>query len=230
MIENKNNKFLLVFAIFTLISNISINEILAQQPSYNYFKVHPLHDAFVWESAPTTNYGSDNYLHLGDISGGRYETYLLFSFPDYPTNFTSARIELYFWGAFSTSLVSCDVYKLNNLTWSENTITWNTRIQQKTNIFSQTIDNSDFSVVLNVTDYISGTILGISLMIPILLTDQCSFYSKDHSNSDAHPILTFVYPTSSTNGTIAGFDLLVIFSCVAIIVYITKYKILNKKR
>ncbi|MFC1715665.1 LamG-like jellyroll fold domain-containing protein [Candidatus Poribacteria bacterium] len=91
-----------------------------------------LDDTQVWESLPNDNYGDSTAIAAGEgASGNAVASYIKFNISSIPSGATirDARIFLYIYSNLydSAETANTSIYKLDNLTWDENVVTWNDR-------------------------------------------------------------------------------------------------------
>ncbi|VGO19330.1 CBM96 family carbohydrate-binding protein [Pontiella sulfatireligans] len=87
---------------------------------------NPLHDSYVQDTSPNSNYGSDSQLKLiTQITYGyNREAYMKFDV-DVPGEIVSATLELHNSGGSHTKGVG--IYSMTDTSWDEATLTWNNR-------------------------------------------------------------------------------------------------------
>jgi hypothetical protein len=107
--------------------------------------IYPIEDAYVYEGAPTQNYGSSTQLRIGlEAPNYRYRSYLKFDLSAYKGQTITCTLNLYCAGGFGSSqgygpMWSGSVLLVDD-TWTEQTLTWN---NQPNSLRVKSIDLTD---------------------------------------------------------------------------------------
>ncbi|MHA1914168.1 MAG: DNRLRE domain-containing protein [Promethearchaeota archaeon] len=122
---NKKTKIgiLLVFTTLTVLMLINF-PLMFYTMNASSREINVNKDAYVIESQPNVNFGSQDKLYVGNIISGRAEAYYYFDISTLPTGWTEVKIELFF--DFASSPVDVGA-NLTYTSWDENTITWNNK-------------------------------------------------------------------------------------------------------
>jgi hypothetical protein len=167
-------------------------------------KIYPSDDAYVYEGAPTTNYGNSPGLLVRDYAPSDYESFMTFPLTDIPTGATivSATIYLYCYKIVDGGNSAVGIVAVTG-TWSEDTVTWNTK--PATGAFIIDIDLSkigwetgDLTAITQ--GWFSGATNNKGVKIRVDVTPDenkvSGIYSKEASSR--RPYLQVVYSTSNT--------------------------------
>lgn len=166
--------------------------------------VNPTDDAMVYQSQPTTNYGTDTQLSSrGPVSGSSIASYLKFALPAAPagTTLTSATLRLR--TSNDSSAASADVQSISVVTgaWSAGTVTWNTRPTGAGplvgSLSGATATNTAYTVTLNATQLAGLVGTSTSFAVTSTGTDNLRLWSNEASAA-YRPLLTLTY----TPGTV----------------------------
>ena len=148
------------------------------------------HDALVCEYYPDTNFGSREFIGVGNFCGGEDVSFIKFSLSDIPSGsiITSAELKLYAY-LISGDPQNVNVYELAS-SWNENTVTWNNRpTSYYTNpVSTQYIDDEDdyyvWDVTQHVDDWFSGdrTNYGFYLKGTSTVYNNYIYFNSDESS------------------------------------------------
>jgi hypothetical protein len=154
-------------------------------------------DTFISEAAPTTNYGSQNWLQTKASVGGRREIYERYDLSAV-TNLTadavnSVKVRIYPYTISGGTLpVSIAVYGLNDNSWPENTITWNNASAYPVDTTPvQTISIAAINqyIDLDVTAYVKEKLAAGEKTISLVFkgvapgTQLLTYYGLTHANA-----------------------------------------------
>ncbi|MFX1574548.1 MAG: DNRLRE domain-containing protein [Promethearchaeota archaeon] len=196
-------------------------------------------DTYINSSEIYENYYTLDFLYIGNHSTGLYETYISFELFDYPTdNWTKAEVEIYVKILLGTTAVTAS--EVNEI-WRADTLIWNNRPTNRTEITSFIVDEEDKIYSFDVSDLISGEYLLICLNATSIPTGYLSIpSSSDDSYNIPGPKIKFTYPAipngeedesgnGSRNNVIAGYDL-VLFLGIAMASTVFIYKIVSRRK
>ena len=115
----------------------------------------------------------------------------------------SASLNLYICSAQLDKSAGIYVYRVDNNTWSESEITWDTKPALDSLLGSLPINGGDTGFIkFNITDYIKGAqdngIISFGLKDPISTDMYITFASKDTNLSAIHPVLEIITHESGT--------------------------------
>jgi hypothetical protein len=124
----KNNKKLrkrLGYLAFTIVIILGIVGFLFLAYNRGYEKIIKTDkDAYVYENFPDTNYGTDDFLRVGNYLMGKTRTYYHFDISSLPSDWRNAYITVHF--NFGSKMVDVGADVINE-TWDEFNITWNNK-------------------------------------------------------------------------------------------------------
>ena len=161
--------------------NSSSKSIAVTVRNLKIITLRPVADATISKSYPKTNYGSSPYL-IGDLYSPYRNVLMKFSINGIGSGkVTSAKLRLY---VQNPSPLGGIFYKTTSTTWSEKTVTWNSRpaVSSKLATLGRVYSGRWYSVDL--TKYITkdGT---LSLRVISTYSDGTIFYSKEKGSSYA---------------------------------------------
>ncbi|WP_297462260.1 DNRLRE domain-containing protein [Thermococcus sp.] len=173
-------------------------------------KLKPTDDAYVTDARPDGNYGSSGSLYVGTYyrDHSNYRTYIKFDLSGLPKNaiIVSARLHAFTYvGAYSKD-VNISAYAVENDSWSEDTITWNSKPLRGEFLDRDLVPNSNRGKnkakhwsVWNVTDFVKAEFQGDKVVSFVLISDvegevteRISYNSKE-SRYSTKPYLEIVY-------------------------------------
>jgi hypothetical protein len=149
----------------------------------------PLADAFVRNgSSSTINYGSDPSLAVKSSPSTGYTrvSYLRFSLNSV-SNVSSAKLRIYGKNTESTQSVNTYVYGVDNDSWAENTITWNSAPAASTTALSSIAVNDQAKYYeLDVTSFVKTQFAGDKVVTfllkdPATINNLVAFNSKENA-------------------------------------------------
>ncbi len=112
--------------IFTIAAVLVSASLTAQAATY---LIYPSKDAYVFSAMPDDNFGSDGTILTGcDYGSWLIRTYMTFSLSAIPATeqITGAVLHLYQYDGMGYASLGVPVYRLDNDTWDEASLTWNT--------------------------------------------------------------------------------------------------------
>lgn len=159
-------------------------------------------DAYVWQNAPSTNYGSLDYLRFGKSGGGEMSAFFKFTtlptLPDH-ANITDATLKFTFRSG-QTSGANGVCYMVNNV-WSESSVTWNNRPYGE---WGYTSSHNNFQYYnfyvrpfVEMWYYGGYAYLGVEVTYSTMINDYNSVVSSEGDAARA-PTLTYSYSTVPT--------------------------------
>ncbi|WP_245610465.1 CBM96 family carbohydrate-binding protein [Thermococcus celericrescens] len=167
----------------------------------------PTDDAYVNDASPDTNYGTESRLYVGTYysDGSNYRSYLKFDLSGLPEGavITSARLYVYtYYGAYGTP-VNISVCSVDDDSWSETSITWNTKPNPGTLLDKDLVgtDGKHWSV-WDVTSFVQSEFNSDKIVSFVLmsdaegdLTERITYNSKETTYS-TKPYLEITYEVS----------------------------------
>jgi len=163
-------------------------------------------DASILEEFPDTNYGDATTLRLENNTDERKFFYIKFniSFADKWTVIKDATLHIYPFSGYANSPESLYAFHVFNQTWSEETITWNTRVCQGANQCNSSIADTIYKVTLpkwyfwNLTDEVQKDVIDLNDYFSIFAKtnspNYITMYSKEEEAQTAHiPFLNITY-------------------------------------
>jgi len=167
-----------------------------------YTSTPPIGDAYVYEGAPDTNYGSSSSLYLGDNAGNEYWVWVKFDLSDLPDLdwITVAELRLYCEYA-GDRFIETACYKLGSTyVYNEASITWN-KIAGKTGDWADTITSivsgwNSWNIIYDIgANYYSQY-----LFKPAELRDDRNRFSSKEGGHDPQIYVEYTPPnTAPTN-------------------------------
>ena len=107
--------------------NITSGKVVCVKPSYTDYIAGD--DSYVYQGSPTSNYGTEETLRIGQDNGGNvYETYLKWSMASLPAPELILKAELIINQRVATgSATTINVQRVTSADWAEGTITYNNK-------------------------------------------------------------------------------------------------------
>jgi len=133
-------------------------------------------DSYVDTGNPTSNYGGQDWLYVGEFIGDWNEAYLHFNFSNKPADWIKAEISLNFWGVDETLSVTIS---LINESWGEYTINWMNKPEHG-EVIDEILVTEDRIYKIDVTDYVNDTD-GISICVNASDYLQSGYFYIDSS-------------------------------------------------
>lgn len=179
-------------------------------------QIEPTDDAYVYQKYPDSNYGSYYSLYVGTYNGAKERAYLKFDLSNLPENavIVSATLHAYTYKGASSTPVNISVYAVSDDSWTEGSITWNTKPQEGALLDKDLIDTAgNHWSVWDVTDFVTQEFNGDKIVSFVLISDaegsipeSIGYTSKDDTKyPDHHPYLKIVY-TLPKNVQISGIE------------------------
>lgn len=167
-------------------------------------------DAYVWQNAPSTNYGSLDYLRFGKSGGGEMSAFFKFTtlptLPDH-ANITDATLKFTFRSGQTTGANGA-CYFVNNL-WTESSVTWNNRPYGE---WGYTSSHNNFQYYnfyvrpfVEMWYYGGYAYLGVEVTYDTMINDYNSVVSSEGDAARA-PTLTYSYSTPPTVSVNADYN------------------------
>jgi hypothetical protein len=167
-------------------------------------------DAYVYDTDPTSNWGTLERITAGSGSGNVVRAYIQFSLTSLPTNavITSARLSLYYWYSITADVAPIGIYNVTG-SWTETGVTWNNQPTFSTSVlYTVNVPAAATNNFINwyITDLVkawqNGTVANYGVVLKD--TDEATaeawkrFYSSDWGTAAERPKLIIVYfdPTS----------------------------------
>ena len=130
-------------------------------------------DAYVRNNAPDNNFGTSADLRLTNYSAGEHRTYIKFNISSIPTDATIIEAVLGLRATATVNPYQTYSYHVNNQTWSETDITWNTQMcffnvnSTSSVIYSNIVPyncskSNDLTVCTNAYDLNNGTFANVA--------------------------------------------------------------------
>jgi len=171
-----------------------------------------LDDAYVVQSYPDSNYGTDDHISVGTYVSDLVYGYMKFNLSDvFDKQILNARLFVYVYDTTyeSGEQINISVYQVNDQTWSENDITWNERPSYSQFITKNSTyygDNATpYWMSFDITDWLElerNNEHNASLFFSGAQSgsDLIQFYSKEYGSF--MPYIKIVYTNSSINKTV----------------------------
>jgi hypothetical protein len=164
-------------------------------------KIFSTADSWVNINQPTTNYGSDNLLHVTNTSSIlRRESYLKFGLGAIPSNkiITAATLHMYVTSDGQSASRTLGTYFVSNDSWTESGINWNNKPAINGLINSTSVGSgvwAVWNVLGNVqTEYNGDKIISMALTFSQQdVLNYKYFYSKEYYCSEKRPYLEIKY-------------------------------------
>jgi hypothetical protein len=156
----------------------------------------PVADAYVNESAATTNYGTSTSLASRGTAG--YQSFLRFALPATPAGMSllSASLTLRTSDNANAGSTASHEVKLAGNSWDQSTLTWNKRPAGTTTlgaIKAGTAVSTRYSVTLAVSGLAKVAGTHVTLSVSSSGADAMLFWSKDHPTASYRPQLVLTY-------------------------------------
>ena len=185
--------FLIALVVLSLFS--SFNSPVKAQTTET---VYASKDAHVYSRYPNNNYGDWTQMYCGIWNDGptayHDEVYIHFSFSSISSGWDDVRLCLDMEEV--SKVLYFDVYRTSG-SWSESSITWNTRPSHGEFLFYFEISYDMFGC-LDVTEDISGTSFSICICATYNQDDTILITSREYASEYYHPQLEFTYNPSSS--------------------------------
>lgn len=192
---------LVALLVLSLVPSTVFQEVSAATTT---IQIEPTDDAYVKDSAPDSNYGSYYSLYVGTYNGAKERAYLKFDLSNLPENavIVSATLHAYTYKGASSTPVNISVYAVSDDSWTEGSITWNTKPQEGALLDKDLIDTAgNHWSVWDVTDFVTQEFNGDKIVSFVLISDaegsipeSIGYTSKDDTKyPDHHPYLKIVY-------------------------------------
>ncbi|HDZ18806.1 MAG TPA: DNRLRE domain-containing protein [archaeon] len=146
-----------------------------------------LHDTYVDQGLPSTNFGTENHVKIG--SNGQKLGFILFNLTDKPTNYVDAQLILKITTIVTEAVLDVNVYSVPNNSWAETDLTWNNKPSYTELIETFHVDYDElmastggYSISINITDYVSGQAVSFAFATNSTESDYCGFTAKDNIN------------------------------------------------
>lgn len=149
-------------------------------------------DAYVSQGAPNSNFGFSQQLRVRnlDVNQGLY-SFLRFNVPNVNGTIVSAKLRLHSYGV---PIENLGVFRVNNMSWSEGTVTWNnwgqgvsfTQVASATNLAANSWHEIDVTSAV-----IENQVLNIGLNATQVSATGRQFYSRE--SPSRKPVLVIEY-------------------------------------
>lgn len=165
-------------------------------------------DAYVYSNAAATNYGTDQYLQVGNQGAYMRRSYVQFDLSGIPASVvvTSAIAQLYYNGGYGTAIIDIGISKVTG-TWTETGVTWNNQPAYSTamestraiNRSNEPVGYKDFTATNLVKDIVNGAAVNNGFVFRISTEGFTGpdawalFYSSDATNVAQRPKLVVTY-------------------------------------
>ena len=161
--------------------------------------LQPVADAYANSGAPTTNYGTANY--LGSRSGV-WTSFLRYQLPASPSGKKLVGATLSVQTTSDPTAVSTGTHQvtIGSDSWSESTLTWNNKPSAGTTVLGTlsglSANNTDYSAALDASALAAAYPAAggqLSLAVSSTATDGAMFGSREFSTAAGRPELTLTY-------------------------------------
>ncbi|AFL94298.1 hypothetical protein CL1_0083 [Thermococcus cleftensis] len=198
---------LIALLVLSLVPSVAFHAVSAATTTV---QINPTDDAYVKDTAPDSNYGSDSSLYVGTYyrDNANERAYLKFDLSGIPDNavIVSATLHAYtYWGAYSTP-VNISAYAVSDDSWTEDSITWNTKPAAGELLDKDLVPDSNKRTdpvrhwsVWNVTDFVKAEFSGDKVVSFVLVSDvegivtESIGYNSKESSYGNYPYLEVVY-------------------------------------
>lgn len=198
---------LIALVVLSLVPSVAFHAVSAATTTV---QINPTDDAYVKDTTPDTNYGSDGSLYVGTYykDNANERAYLKFDLSSIPDNavIISATLHAYtYYGAYSQD-VTISAYSVSNDSWTEDSITWNNRPEIGDLLDKDMVPNSNKKTnpvkhwsVWNVTDFVKAELSGDKVVSFVLISDvegeitESIGYNSKESSYGNYPYLEVVY-------------------------------------
>ena len=160
---------------------------------------YPVDDAYVDADSPDANYGAENILIVGSVGSERI--YLKFNLSDFTLpveRIVSIKLKIYVITANSPS-INRYVYYVENDTWSEEAITWNSQPGYDTSsqVYFYNLEAGNYKTI-DITSLVISKISENDKILSLAIIGQSSDYevqlaSKEYAEADKWPRLLIEY-------------------------------------
>jgi hypothetical protein len=218
---NQKIKFLLLILIFSLTACLVSITVIARDEHEPHDDWHTANmDSFTSERLPSSNYGEDGYLKIGDAISGQNNTYFYFNLLSYDTS-NSKQADLYIYVTSVSQTAVLNVHVADSDAWDEDSITWNNAPTYGNSIAHKTVSSPGF-VTFDVSSALVHSNIGeITLVITTESLSTVRIRSKENPDTrmeDEYPHIIFIRD-------IPGFDLFITLIISSIVILFVSLRI-----
>jgi hypothetical protein len=220
----KNKKIILIlfFTFFGLVCFVTPTRAATKTKT-----LYPTSDTYTDSAFPDTNYGSNEYLYVGNMSGGECRSYVQFSKSDLPSNIQDVYLQI------DVVYMSGELHLRTHTTcedWNESSITYNNCPTSTYFDHASIMHTGQHKIILvNIdltTKFPSGSCM--TFMLYTIEIDNLYFASKEHSTLESLTLLVDYEFTESSLpliiGLVVGISAAIGVGAIVTFVFIKKKK------
>ncbi len=180
-------------------------------------------DTYIDSGNPSTSYGNNDYIHIGiDSSGNMLEAYFMFDLRYNPKDWERVELALYFLEVKEPQQFT--LILINDNSWREDTLTWNTRLSHSEILDNFTISEESF-YRFDITNYMTGKDW-ISFCVNATKTipqQVIKMYSHEGYRAEFQaPRLAWIYPNLTFLYIVGGIVAIIVQASIGLVYYIYK--------
>lgn len=187
----------------------------------------PTRDTYTNNEFPDTNYGSNEYLYVGNLSGGECRSYVQFSKSDLPSSIQEVYLQINI--TYISGVLHLRIYTMCE-EWNESSVTYNNCPISNYFGHSSIMDSGQHKIILLyidlITEFPSGNYM--TFMLYSLESDYMYFASEEHSTLE-HLALLVDYTATESNlplivGLVVGISAAIGVGAIVAFLFVKKKK------